>query len=570
MKIQKTLLFLLLSATVFGQKNALPEELTKSINERIAFGTNTSIVVGIIDERGPQYYSFGTKTLGGKPVDEHTIYEIGSVSKTFTATLLADNIIKGKMKADDPIAKYLPSSVHVPVYAGGGGPITLGNLSDHTSGLPRMPTNFAPADPANPFADYTVERMYEFLSSYALTRAVGSEFEYSNLAVGLLGQIEALAAGKSYEDILVQVITDPLKMEETGITLSDKMKSNLARGYSMGEEVENWDLASMQGAGAIRSSVHDMLIYLSANMGLTKTPLKDAMILAHTPRHDKAGGSLTGLGWFTEKEKQGDIIWHNGATGGYMSFAGFNTKTGKGVVVLTNADSGVDDIGMHLLNPDSPLKEIMPQVSFVLKQIIDKEGTEGLLGKFEKLKAENPGKYDINENSINTLGYNYLGLGNTKAALAVFNINVMEFPESSNVYDSYGEALLKNGQKEEAIINYKKSLDLNPANANALDVLAGLGETYKTAEVKVDQALLQSYTGTYELVPGFNIVITRDGDRLFAQATGQSQFEIYPKSNTEFYLKVVEAQIIFSTNAEGEVSMALHQNGQVMPGKRIK
>jgi len=570
MKIQKTFLFLLLYAGVFAQKNALPEELTKSINERIAFGTNTSIVVGIIDAHGPQYYSFGTKTIGGVPVDEHTIYEIGSVSKTFTATLLADNIIKGKMKADDPVSQYLPASVHVPVYSGGGNPITLGNLSDHTSGLPRMPTNFAPADPNNPFADYTIERMYDFLSSYSLTRQVGAEFEYSNLAVGLLGHIQALAAGKSYEEILAQVITDPLKMKETGITLSDKMKSNLARGYSMGEEVENWDLGALQGAGAIRSSVHDMLIYISANMGLTKSSLDAAMALAHTPRHDKAGGSFTGLGWFTEKVSQGDIIWHNGATGGYMSFAGFNVKTGKGVVVLTNSTSGVDDIGMHLLDSESPLKDIKPQVSFVLKQIIDQEGAKGVVEKYNKLKADNPGKYDINENTINSLGYQYMGKNEIDAAAAVFQINVMEFTQSSNVYDSYGEALLKSGHKEEAIYNYKKSLDLNPANANAIDILAGLGETYMPAEVKVDQALLQSYTGTYELVPGFNIEISRDGDQLYAQATGQPRFEIYPKSETEFYLKVVEAQIIFSTNAEGLVSMALHQNGQVMPGRKVK
>lgn len=569
MKIQKTILFLLLSVALYAQKNGLPEELTKSINERIATGTNTSIVVGVIDAKGPQYFSFGTKTIGGMPVDEHTIYEIGSVSKTFTATLLADNIIKGKMKADDPIGQYLPANVRVPVYSGGGDPITLGTLSDHTSGLPRMPSNFAPADPANPFADYTVQRMYDFLSTYALTRAVGSEFEYSNLAVGLLGQIEALAAGKTYEEILTQVITVPLKMKETGITFSDKMKSNLARGYSMGQEVENWDLGSLQGAGAIRSSVHDMLLYLSANMGLTRTPLEAAMTLAHTPRHDKAEGSLTGLGWFTEKGSQGDIIWHNGATGGYMSFAGFNPKTGKGVVVLTNSDSGVDDIGMYLLDTDVTLKVIKPQVSFMLKQIIDKEGAKGVVEKYNQLKADNPGKFDINENSLNMLGYHYLGENKVDAAAAVFQINVMEFPQSSNVYDSYGEALLKSGHKEEAIYNYKKSLDLNPANANAIDILAGLGETYMPAEVKVDQALLQRYTGTYELVPGFNIEISRDGDQLFAQATGQPKFEIYPKSDTEFYLKVVEAQVIFTTNVEGVVSMALHQNGQVMPGKRI-
>jgi tetratricopeptide (TPR) repeat protein len=239
-------------------------------------------------------------------------------------------------------------------------------------------------------------------------------------------------------------------------------------------------------------------------------------------------------------------------------------------VVLTNADSGVDDIGMHLLGMDVPLKEIKPQVSFVLKQIIDKEGSEGLIEKYNKLKNENPGKYDVNENSINTLGYQYMGKNDTKAALALFHINVMEFPESSNVYDSYGEALLKDGQKDEAILNYKKSLELNPGNSNAIDILAGLGQEVKPVAVEVDQALLESYTGAYELAPGFNIVISMFDNRLFGQATGQPRFELFAKSSTEFYLKVVEAKIIFTTSPEGAVSMTLYQGGQVLPGKRVK
>jgi tetratricopeptide (TPR) repeat protein len=146
----------------------------------------------------------------------------------------------------------------------------------------------------------------------------------------------------------------------------------------------------------------------------------------------------------------------------------------------------------------------------------------------------------------------------------------MEFPESSNVYDSYGEALLKDGQKEEAIRNYKKSLELNPGNANAIEVLAGLGQEVKPVAVEVDQALLESYTGAYELAPGFNIVISMFDNRLFGQATGQPRFELFAKTSTEFYLKVVEAKIIFTTSPEGVVSMTLHQGGQVLPGKRVK
>jgi D-alanyl-D-alanine-carboxypeptidase/D-alanyl-D-alanine-endopeptidase len=570
MKIIKTLFFLLLCTVSFAQKNALPEEVVASIKSRIDFGLNPSVVIGIVDKDGMHFYSFGTKTVGGEPVDEHSIYEIGSISKTFTATLLADNIIKGKMKADDPASKYLPASVKVPTYKGSGKPITLGNLSDHTSSLPRMPSNMPESDPKDPAADYTPELMYAFLSSYVLPREVGSEFEYSNFAVGLLGQIQALAAGTSYEEALTSVITSHLKMKETGITLSPRMKDNLAVGHSMGMPVHNWDLNCMQGAGGIRSSAHDMLLYLSANLGLTKSQLSKAMELTHIPRHDKAGDRV-GLGWFISKGSQGDVFAHNGGTGGYLTFAGFVKETGRGVVVLTNSgSSSVDDIGMHLLDPQSPIQEVKPDYSILLKQIIDKDGPAGLIEKYKKLKAENADHYYLNEDAINALGYAYLSQEKVEAAIAVFNINVMEFPHSSNVYDSYGEALMINGQKAEAIVNYQKSLELNPANSNAVDMLSKMGVDVKVEEVIVDEALLQSYTGVYELAPGFTITVTRDGSRLFAQATGQGQFEIFARSTTEFYLKVVEAKIVFATDAEGVINLTLHQGGQVMPGRRVK
>ncbi len=570
MKTLITLFFLLLSTVGFSQKNALPEAVVASIKERIEYGLTPSIVIGIIDKDGPQYYSFGTKTIGGEPVDEHSIYEIGSISKVFTATLLADNIVKGKMKADDQVSKYLPSSVKVPTYNGSNKPITLGNLSDHTSSLPRMPTNMPASNPNDPAADYTPQLMYAFLSAYTLPREVGSEFEYSNFAVGLLGQIQALAAGTSYEEAITSVITSPLKMKETGITLSDKMKDNLAVGHSMGMPVSNNHMNAMQGAGGIRSSAHDMLLFLSANMGLTKSQLTKAMQLAHTPRHSKAGKQV-GLGWFISKGSLGEVIAHNGGTGGYRSFAGFVKETGRGVVVLTNSGSSdADDIGMHLLDPESLLQDVKPDYSYLLRQMIDADGSAGLMDRYKSLKAENSGKYSLNEDAMNALGYAYLNQENVKAALAVFSINVMEFPVSANVYDSYGEALMKNGQTAEAIANYQKSLELNPANTNAVDMLARMGVDAQPEEVIVEESLLQSYTGVYELVPGFTIEITREGSRLFAQATGQGGFEIFPLSPTEFYLKAVAARIVFATSGEGVVNMALHQGGQVMPGRRIK
>jgi CubicO group peptidase (beta-lactamase class C family) len=350
------ILFAFCTLSSFAQK-ALPTEVVTSINARINNGYSPSIAIGIIDKDGPQYYLFGTKTAGGQPVNEHTIYEIGSISKTFTGILLAQAVLDGQVKTDDPAQKYLPEGVKLPTRDGK--QITLGHLSDHTSALARMPTNFTPKDPANPYADYTVEQMYAFLNGYTLPRDIGVQYEYSNLAQGLLGHILSLRAGTSYETLMLNKIATPLGMKETKITFDEKMKQNLAMGYSQGVQVSNWDIPTLAGAGAIRSSVHDMLIYLQANMGLKKSKLYPAMQLAHQARHDKpGGGTRVGLGWHISKGAEGDVVWHNGGTGGYRTFAGYVQETGKGVVVLTNSDKGADDLGLHLLNSTAKLIEV--------------------------------------------------------------------------------------------------------------------------------------------------------------------------------------------------------------------
>jgi CubicO group peptidase (beta-lactamase class C family) len=568
MKHLFTICIALCTLSSFAQK-ALPAEVVTSINARISNGYSPSIAIGIIDKDGPQYYLFGTKTAVGQPVNEHTIYEIGSISKTFTGILLAQAVLDGQVKTDDPAQKYLPEGVKLPTRDGK--QITLGHLSDHTSALARMPTNFAPKDPTNPYADYTVEQMYAFLNGYTLTRDIGAQYEYSNLAQGLLGHILSLKAGTSYETLMLNKIATPLGMKETKITFDEKMKQNLAMGYSQGVQVSNWDIPTLAGAGAIRSSVHDMLIYLAANMGLKKSKLYPAMQLAHQARHDKpGGGTRVGLGWHISKGAEGDVIWHNGGTGGYRTFAGYVQETGRGVVVLTNSDKGADDLGMHLLNSTAKLIEVKKSALTSIKKSTDAQGTEAAWKVYEELKKDQVNKYEFSEDEFNTVGYTYLQGGNVKAALLLFKINVLEYPKSANAYDSYGEALMKDGQKEAAIENYKKSLELNPGNTNATDMLAKLGVGEGVKLFPVEEAVLESYVGVYELAPNFTITITRKGSQLFGQATGQGQFELFAKSATEFFLKVVEAQVTF-TSKDGKVeSMTLFQGGQVLPGKRIK
>jgi CubicO group peptidase (beta-lactamase class C family) len=330
--------------------------------------------------------------------------------------------------------------------------ITFGNLTDHTSGLPRMPDNFTPANPNNPYADYTVDQMYEFISNYQPVRKVGAEYEYSNLAQGLLGHLLAKNKNMTYENLMIQTIAHPLGMNDTKIEFDQRMRDNLALGHSGGQIVENWDIPTLAGAGAIRSSTSDMAKFISANLRYLESSCMAAIQFSHKIRHDKAGEQRVAMGWHIKKGKNGDVYWHNGGTGGYRTYVGFVKETGKGVVLFTNSSTGADDIGFYLLDPASKLTEV-------------------------KTKSD-----------------------------------AIELPES----------------------------------------------------------YLDQFTGIYELKPEFKITITKEGSQLYGQATGQQRFEIYPKSDTAFFLTIVEAEISFQVNESTVESLTLFQAGQELVMKKTE
>jgi len=433
-------------------------EIRKILVERIdTFHQGVGIVVGVIDPQGRRVIAYGSLDKGDlRPLNGDTIFEIGSATKVFTSLLLADMVQRGEVALSDPIEKYLPSDVKVPQR--GGRSITLVDLATHTSGLPRLPTNMAMKDPANPYADYTVEQLYQFLSTYQLTRDIGSQFEYSNLGGGLLGHVLARRAGMDYETLVRSRIAGPLDMTSTAITLSPEMRARLAVGHNAElKPVPNWDIPTLAGAGALRSSANDLLTFLAANLGYTKTPLAAAMasMLAVRRPTGNAGMGEVGLAWIISKPSTDEIIWHNGGTGGYRSFMGYDPKTRVGVVVLSNTftAAGVDDIGMHLLDSHVPL----------------------------------------------------------------------------------------------------------------------LAAPKEQKQIAVDPKLFDGYTGRYQLAPDFILTITREGDHLFAQATGQPKFEVFPESDRDYFYKVVDAQITFETDNKGHAtSLTLHQNGRNLPAKRIE
>lgn len=345
---------------------ALPDltddEILSILRDRVERAkTSVGVVVGIIDDGGRRIISYGRPYAEShQTVDGDSVFEIGSVTKVFTALLLMDMAARGEVHVHDPISMYVPSSVKTPMYEGK--EITLLHLANQTSGLPYMPSNFDPQDHLNPYIDYSLEQMFAFLSSYTLTRGVGATYEYSNYGVGLLGQLLALRAGTDYETLLQTRICQPLHLDATGIQLSPAMQARLTQGHNaILKPVGNWDMTVFAGAGALRSTVQDMLTFVALNMGLIESPFFGMMQEMHVA-HCETGiaGLEVGLGWHVLKRFDTEIVWHNGGTGGYHSFIGFCKRKRQGVVVLVNSTNNIDDIGRHILERQYALAQVEP------------------------------------------------------------------------------------------------------------------------------------------------------------------------------------------------------------------
>jgi len=422
------------------------------------------IVVGVIEPDGRRVVAYGNLANGDpRKLDGDTIFEIGSISKLFTSLVLADMVNRKELAFDDAAAKYLPENVRMPERNGKS--ITLLDLSTHSSGLPPLPGNLKSKDPRDLYADYSVDDLYQFLSSYTLPREPGSEFEYSNLGAGLLGHILAYRAGTDYESLIRSRLARPLGMPDTGFTLSSSLNQRMATGHNamLAPVAKSYFPATLAGAGALRSSANDMLTFLEAFLACKESPLAPAMKAMLEVRRP-AGQATIGLGWLIYSTDGREIAGHSGRTGGFCATVGYSPGERIGVVVLSNASTptGVDDIGLHLLNPKVPLAN----------------------------------------------------------------------PEPPRLH----------------------------------------------TEIHIDPKLLNKYIGRYQMTSNLIFDITRDGDRLFAQALAQTsdqpialpKFELFAEGEKNFFAKVADQQIAFETGPEGQAtSLILRRAGRDMPAARL-
>lgn len=345
-----------LFAIVAMPKNALTDEYYKHarkiaelVQPLIDSGAMQGVSIGVVDQEHRWIGNFGVlaKDRQSPPTDD-TIYEIGSISKVFTGILLADAVVSGDVTLETTVGDVLPEVAKSNAEVAPA--IQLRHLSTHSSGLPRMPTNISPADPLDPFADYDRRLMIDFMKTVELDSKPGEPSGYSNFGVGLLGELLAIKADKSYADLLSSKLTEPLGMKDTSTEVTGDARPRLAPPHlADGEPGHEWHFDAMAGAGAIRSTPNDMLRFIDAHLKPPAGQLGEAIELAWKQQTEAKGDAFAmGLGWHIARD--GSTRWHNGQTDGYHCMLLISRPLRAGVVVLCNSPAmEVDAVGETII-----------------------------------------------------------------------------------------------------------------------------------------------------------------------------------------------------------------------------
>jgi serine-type D-Ala-D-Ala carboxypeptidase/endopeptidase len=508
----------------------LPERVENAAQERIAAGTHQTLVFGVVEGDKSEVVAFG-KLDDGKAPNGDTVYEIASVTKTFTATLLAKAVLSGRVTLATPVGQLLPD-FEIP--SRGDKEITLGDLATHHSGLPQ-----------EAFGDYNAARMKAILGVYKLPRDPGAAFEYSNLGFALLGYALAQLEHTTYRAIVDEEILKPLGMTMSGAVLTEAMRAHLAPGHDYtGKAANYFDADTLVGTGAIRSTANDMLRYLNANMGIDQSPLTTAMKLAQRPRRDMDKTMRIGLAWMTTDK---GIVWKNGLTPGYRSFLGFTADGRRGVVILANTAADADDLGFATLDADAPLAPAYKTIVLPAASLGDYEGTYKLSEKFLlKVFRMNDGLF----------------------AQATGQSAIPIFPSAPNEFFAKIVGISMSFTRDpNGVIS---GLVLHQNGDHAAPKLSASELPPEPKEIELDAVTLGDYIGKYELNSGAVVDFTLKGDHLETQITGQPAFPVFASAKDKFFLKVVDAQLDFERDAAGKVvAVVLHQNGRDIRAPRM-
>lgn len=526
-------------------------------------------------------YGFSNVSKGTK-VSTTTGFNLASISKTVAAWGIMKLVEEGKINLDDPAEKYL-SRWKLPESEFNSEGVTIRRLLSHTAGLSLHGyPGWSPNDPL-PTIEESLNGKNNGPGRVELIMEPGTQWKYSGGGYTILQLvIEELTGGK-FEDFMQSEILTPLGMPNSSFRIDDQIMQKSSEEHDAFGNRIDFELFTAKAAAGLHTNIEDFTNFVLASLNQNEqTELTESNIKLMMSPAPSSNGRY-GLGYEVDPLPGTSVILngHGGANAGWHAIFRVNPETNDALIMFTNGGAGFNiyrqiycDWVSWKYNADLGRGcDIKIPITNKLKPILDEEGIETATQKYRELKSTEEGNLDFSEHHLNTLGYMYMSEGDLEKAIAVFELNIEAFPHSSNVYDSHGEALLNNNQEEEAIESYRKSVELNPGNVYAIEVLKKLGENVDDIikEVEVEEEILKSYPGEYELAPDFVIVISLEGKQLFTQVPGQGKIPLYPKSENVFYDKDSGVQVTFNSNPEGNIeSFTLLQAGREGVAPKLK
>lgn len=512
------------------------------------------IAAALIDgERVEQAFACADPAAaGGRMPDARTGFEIGSVSKTMTATLLAQLIAEGRASLDDPLSRHLPPGARVPDFKGE--PIRLRHLVTHTAGLPALPPGFTPPDPADPYATLTPETLLAALARTELKAAPGTAFEYSNFGGMLASYLASRIAGQPFDRLLRERLFTPLGMSgayvPAGAPDTRAKPGHLPNGQATPPWTFHPDLA---GVGGVRASLDDMVRYVQAQLDPSRAPaLQEAIRLTHTPVQPKAQVPM-GMNWLIGNAPRGTVLAHEGGTGGFSSLVAFNPVTRKGVVLLSDTAlhsmGGLGLLGMHLLDPAAPAPVARKAIAAPAPLLDALAGPYELQGGLRMTLSHAGGVLRAQVDGQPTLEMGYDDAGD----FYPLTLDATLRPQRQ-AGGGYGFAWIQGG---------------GVLTARRIDAPPAPDASRRVAPAALDRAQLQGYAGTYPLVPGFALKVFERDARLHVQGTGQPALAVDMADKDVFVAPSVNAELQFERDESGAVvAVTLRQGGQTLRGAR--
>ena len=464
-------------------------------------------------------------------------FEIGSVTKTMTAFLVADLIHQGKWTLDDPIAKHLPPGTALARQ--GERQILVRDVLTHTSGLPGLPPGFNPKNRSDPYADLSESALLAALGKVELSRPIGSQFEYSNFAMMVMSSAVAHSYGSDYESALASRLFVPLKMDGAYVE-RPRSKRPLAIGHlPSGHPTSDWHIANnLAGVGMVRATLEDMVLYAQAHLGRADAALLANLELTQQPLREHAG-----MNWMLFNFKGHDLVAHEGGTGGFSSLVALEPRAQRAVVILADASladlGGLGRLGNALLGIDeSPLR---PRLAATPN---------------DALLAAMPGDYELGPMSARVWldGKRLMAQAEGQATFELKYDSLGDFyPES------FGALLTPQ------FVDGKVDRAVWRQGGGMMEVTRKGTRTAATAT----NPRWKDFAGEYALLPQFSLRVFEEGGVLKVQGSGQPAIAAEMIGTDTIEIKAVGAVVEFKRDAAGQVSSAvLRQGGQVLEGKR--